>query len=277
MGTDTALAVLSDRAAAALRLLHAALRAGHQPAARRDPRGAGHVDGVDASGPKATCSKPTPEACRQIKIEYPILHNDQVAKLRHLPPGSPFRSTTLPLLYNPDEDGPGLERAMAELCRKASQAVAAGYGILILSDRGVDAHACADPEPARDRRRAPSPGARRHAHQVRAAGRDRRRARGASRRAALGYGAGAVNPYLAFETLHDLIRQGLLPGVTHDQAVQRYIKALNKGVLKVMSKMGISTLQSYCGAQIFEAVGLDRALRRQVLHRQRRRASAASA
>ena len=75
----------------------------------------------------------------------------------------------------------------------------------------------------------------------------------------LGYGAGSVNPYLAFESLDDLIRQGLLPNVTHNDAVKRYIKALNKGVLKVMSKMGISTLQSYCGAQIFEAIGLDRA------------------
>src|SRR3712207_1422292 len=73
----------------------------------------------------------------------------------------------------------------------------------------------------------------------------------------LGYGAGAVNPYLAFETIDDLIRQGMLPELTHHQAVGLYIKALNKGVLKVMSKMGISTLQSYCGAQIFEAVGLD--------------------
>jgi glutamate synthase domain-containing protein 2/glutamate synthase domain-containing protein 3 len=72
----------------------------------------------------------------------------------------------------------------------------------------------------------------------------------------LGYGAGAVNPYLAFETLDDLIRQGLLTGVTHEQAVRGYVKALNKGILKVMSKMGISTLQSYCGAQIFEAIGL---------------------
>ena len=75
----------------------------------------------------------------------------------------------------------------------------------------------------------------------------------------LGYGAGAVNPYLAFETLDDMIRQRLLAGVTHEQAVANYIHALNKGILKVMSKMGISTLQSYCGAQIFEAVGLDRA------------------
>jgi glutamate synthase domain-containing protein 2/glutamate synthase domain-containing protein 3 len=75
----------------------------------------------------------------------------------------------------------------------------------------------------------------------------------------LGYGAGSVNPYLAFESLDDLIRQGLLPNLSHNDAVKRYIKALNKGVLKVMSKMGISTLQSYCGAQIFEAIGLDRA------------------
>src|SRR5262249_10082163 len=66
------------------------------------------------------------------------------------------------------------------------------------------------------------------------------------------------NPYLAFETLDDMIRQGLLTGITHEKAVKNYIKALNKGILKVMSKMGISTLQSYCGAQIFEAVGLNR-------------------
>src|SRR3989449_904672 len=75
----------------------------------------------------------------------------------------------------------------------------------------------------------------------------------------LGYGAGVVNPYLAFETIDDMIRQRQLVGVTHDQAVTNYIHALNKGILKVMSKMGISTLQGYCGAQIFEAVGLNRA------------------
>src|SRR4029078_7941092 len=75
----------------------------------------------------------------------------------------------------------------------------------------------------------------------------------------IGYGAGAVNPYLAFESLDDLIRQGALPDITYARAVSRYIKGLNKGILKVMSKMGISTLQSYCGAQIFEAIGLDQA------------------
>jgi glutamate synthase (ferredoxin) len=74
----------------------------------------------------------------------------------------------------------------------------------------------------------------------------------------LGYGAGAVNPYLAFETLDDMVRQRILVGITHERAVMNYLHALNKGILKVMSKMGISTLQSYCGAQVFEAVGLER-------------------
>jgi hypothetical protein len=75
----------------------------------------------------------------------------------------------------------------------------------------------------------------------------------------MGYGAGVVNPYLAFETIDDMIRHGLLTGTTREEAVARYIKALNKGILKVMSKMGISTLASYCGAQIFEAIGLSQA------------------
>ena len=258
MGSDTALAVLSDRP----RLLYdyfAQLFA----QVTNPPLDAIREEIVTSMGstigPERNLLAADPEACRQIKIKYPILHNDQVAKLRHLPPGSPFRSTTLPLLYNPEEDGPGLERAMAELCRTASQAVAAGYGILILSDRGVDAT------------HAPIPSllatAGVHHHLVREGSRTKcgllvesGDAREVHHVALLmGYGAGAVNPYLAFESLHDLIRQGLLPGVTHEHAVMGYVKALNKGVLKVMSKMGISTLQSYCGAQIFEAVGLDAA------------------
>ncbi len=257
MGSDTALAVLSDRP----RLLYdyftqlfAQVTNPPLDAIREELV----TSMASTIGPERNLLDSDPEACRQIKIEYPILHNDQVAKLRHLPTGSPFRSTTLPLLYNPDEDGPGLERAVAELCRKASQAVAAGYGVLILSDRGVDAT------------HAPIPSllatAGVHHHLVREGTRtkcgllietgDAREVHHVA--LLLGYGAGAVNPYLAFETLHDLIRQGLLPGVHHDEAVIRYVKALNKGVLKVMSKMGISTLQSYCGAQIFEAVGLAR-------------------
>ncbi len=257
MGTDTALAVLSNRP----RLLYDYFKQLFAQVTN-PPLDAIREELVTSMastiGPEGNLLASDPHACRQIKIEYPILHNDQVAKLRHLPPGSPFRSTTIPLLYNPDEDGPGLERAMADVCRKASQAVAAGYGILILSDRGVDAT------------HAPIPSllatAGVHHHLVREGTRTRcgllvetGDAREVHHVALLmGYGAGAVNPYLAFETLHDLILQGLLPNTTHHQAVMRYVKALNKGILKVMSKMGISTLQSYCGAQIFEAVGLDR-------------------
>ncbi|HWW87576.1 MAG TPA: glutamate synthase large subunit, partial [Vicinamibacterales bacterium] len=180
----------------------------------------------------------------------------QLAKLRHAyEPG--FLSIRLPMLFDPRLGGRGLERATEALKQSASDAVAAGYTILILSDRDAD------------RDRAPIPSllatAAVHHHLVR---------RGARTRCALvvesgdarevhhcalllGYGAGAVNPYLAFETLDDMMRQGLLVGITHERAVVNYIHALNKGILKVMSKMGISTLQSYCGAQIFEAIGLD--------------------
>src|SRR6185312_15139365 len=146
-----------------------------------------------------------------------------------------------------------------QLKRQANAAVDAGYTIVILSDRGAD------------RERAPIPSllatAGVHHHLVRKGSRTRcglvvetGEAREVHHCALLlGYGAGVVNPYLAFETLDDMIQQRLLVGITHDKAVRNYIKALNKGILKVMSKMGISTLQSYCGAQIFEAVGLDKA------------------
>ena len=258
MGTDTALAVLSSKP----RLLYDYFKQLFAQVTN-PPLDAIREELVTSMGvtigAEDNLLEPRPEACRQIKVDFPVLHNDQVAKLRHLPPGSPFRSTTLPLLYDPQEDGPGLERAMEQLCRKASVAVEAGVGVLILSDRGVDAH------------HAPIPSllavAGVHHHLVREGTRHKcgllietGEAREVHHIALLlGYGAGSVNPYLAFESLDDLIRQGLLPNVTHNDAVKRYVKALNKGVLKVMSKMGISTLQSYCGAQIFEAIGLDRA------------------
>ena len=173
--------------------------------------------------------------------------------------------------------GRALEQAMDELCRRASEAVAAGFNILILSDRGVGP------------RLAPIPSllatAGVHHHLVREGTRtrcalvvesgDAREVHHVS--LLLGYGAGVVNPYVAFETIDDMIRQGMLTGIDRDKAIQHYIKALNKGVLKVMSKMGISTLQSYCGAQIFEAIGLKPGVHRHATSRTRRRASAASA
>ena len=160
------------------------------------------------------------------------------------------------MLFRPGEDGPGLERAMGELCARASDAVAAGYTILILSDRGVNEEFAPVPSLLAT--------AGVHHHLVREGTRTKCAlvietgdAREVHHMALLiGYGAGAVNPYLAFESLDDMIRQGALQGVTHERAVLNYIRALNKGILKVMSKMGISTVQSYCGAQIFEAIGL---------------------
>src|SRR5260221_2894833 len=162
------------------------------------------------------------------------------------------------MVYDARKGGRGLPIAMDRLKKRASDAVAAGYTIVILSDRGAD------------RDQAPIPSLLAlvgvHRHLVRQGARtqcglvvESGDAREVHRCALLlGYGAGVVNPYLAFETLDDMIRQRQLVGVTHDEAVIHYIHALNKGILKVMSKMGISTLQGYCGAQIFEAVGLDR-------------------
>jgi glutamate synthase domain-containing protein 2/glutamate synthase domain-containing protein 1/glutamate synthase domain-containing protein 3 len=257
MGTDTALAALSDRP----RLLYDYFKQLFAQVTN-PPLDAIREELVTSMastiGPEGNLLDPRPESCRQIKIEYPVVDNDQLAKLRYVyEPG--FRSITLPMLFDPRQDGPGMERALAALMREASDASDAGYTILILSDR------------AADRDRAPMPSllatAAVHHHLVRLGKRTRCALvveSGDAREVhhcalLLGYGAGAVNPYLAFETLDDMIRQRLLVGVTHGQAVVNYIHALNKGILKVMSKMGISTLQSYCGAQVFEAIGLDRA------------------
>src|SRR3970282_745042 len=96
-------------------------------------------------GPERNLLRPEPESCRQIKLKYPIIHNEHVAKLRHLPQDSPFRSTMLSTLFDPRNDGAALEQAMDALCRRASDAVRAGFNILILSDRGVGPAAAAIP------------------------------------------------------------------------------------------------------------------------------------
>jgi glutamate synthase (ferredoxin) len=255
MGTDSSLAVLSDRPRLLydyFKQLFAQVTNPPLDAIREELV----TDMGSTIGPERNLLKPEPESCRQIKITYPIIHNEHVAKLRHLPPDAPFRSTTLQMLFDPERNGEGLAAAMDDLCRRASAAVAAGFDILILSDRGVGP------------RKAPIPSllatAGVHHHLVREGTRtrcalvvesgDAREVHHVS--LLVGYGAGVVNPYVAFETIDDMIRQGMLTGIGRDKAIQHYIKALNKGVLKVMSKMGISTLQSYCGAQIFEAIGL---------------------
>jgi glutamate synthase (ferredoxin) len=255
MGTDASLAVLSDRP----RLLYDYFKQVFAQVTN-PPLDAIREELVTAMGstigPEGNLLDPRPESCRQISIKYPVIDNDQLAKLRHIYEPE-FRSITLPMLFDARRGGRGLERALEELKVRASSAVRSGYTIIILSDRGVD------------RDRAPIPSLLATAgvhHQLVREGTRTRCAlvveSGDAREVhhcalLMGYGAGVVNPYLAFETLDDMIRQGMLVGITQVKAVKNYIKALNKGILKVMSKMGISTLQSYCGAQIFEAVGLN--------------------
>ena len=255
MGTDTPLAVLSERPRLLFdyfKQLFAQVTNPPLDAIREEL-----VTSMESTiGPERNLLNAEPESCRQINIRYPIIDNDQLAKLRHIAlPG--FRSTALSMLFRASDGAEGLARALDELNDRASAAIAEGHTILILSDRGVNEEMAPIPSLLAT--------AGVHHHLVRQGARTRcalvvesGEAREVHHVALLiGYGAGAVNPYLAFETLDDMIRQQLLAGITHDQAVINYVRALNKGILKVMSKMGISTLQSYCGAQIFEAVGLE--------------------
>ncbi|MFC4776148.1 glutamate synthase large subunit [Paenibacillus sp. GCM10023252] len=206
-------------------------------------------------GPERNLLKPEPESCRQIRLETPILSNEDFAKLRHVRrPG--FKSITLPIFFPADQGEAGLRAAIKQMCEAADRVIAKGHNILILSDRGVDAENAAIP--------ALLAVSSLHHHLIREGTRTKVSLlleSGEPREVhhfalLLGYGVSAVNPYLAFETLDDMIRQGMIRGVTHDKAVKNFIKGATKGVVKILSKMGISTIQSYRGAQIFEALGL---------------------
>jgi glutamate synthase domain-containing protein 2/glutamate synthase domain-containing protein 1/glutamate synthase domain-containing protein 3 len=254
MGNDTALAVLSDRPRLLydyFKQLFAQVTNPPLDAIREEL-----VTQIETPlGPEGNLLQPGPQSCRLVKLKTPIIDNDDLAKLKHINRNG-FKAITLPMLFPAGGDGKMLARAMDELCRKASAAIRDGYTFIVLSDRGVDA------------RNMPIPAllatAGVHHHLVREGSRvkvglivETGEAREVHHMALLlGYGAGVVNPYLAFETLDDMIGEGLLTGTDHAKAVKHYVKALNKGVVKVMSKMGISTVQSYRGAQIFEAIGL---------------------
>jgi glutamate synthase (ferredoxin) len=275
MGTDTPLAVLSDRPQLLynyFKQLFAQVTNPPVDAIREEL-----IMSVDTTiGAEQNLLDPTPRSARQIKLKSPILKNEELEKLRHLGreasgacqrPGTgvitdparqhAFKSVTLPILFKVHQGAAGLEHALDELYRKASEAIVAGHNIIILSDRGVD------------RYNAPIPAllavSGLHHHLIREGTRTKvglvlesGEPREVHHFALLiGYGAGAINPYLAFETLDDMVRQGQLTGIDHEHAVKNYVKATNKGVVKVMSKMGISTVQSYRGAQIFEAIGLN--------------------
>jgi glutamate synthase (NADPH) large chain len=255
MGTDTPLAVLSDRQPSLFNYFKQLFAQVTNP-----PLDAIREELVTsmstALGPERNLLNPEPESCRMIKILSPIIDNDDLAKVRNISNES-FRAVTLPMRFKVAERGKGMRRALADLCQTATAAIRSGATILILSDRQID----------KDYAPIPSLLATSglHHHLVREGARTKATLiveTGDAREVhhyclLIGYGASAINPYLAFETLDDMIRQGLLTGLDHRKAVNHYTKAVKKGVLKVMSKMGISTLQSYRGAQIFEAIGLD--------------------
>jgi len=206
-------------------------------------------------GSERNLLKPKAASCNLIKLRSPILTNEEFAKLKYINQAG-FKSVTLPILFKAAEGEAGLAKAMEDLCARASSAIEAGANILILSDRGVDVELAAIP--------ALLAVAGVHHHLIREGSRTRVGLvveSGEPREVhhfslLIGYGAGAVNPYVAFETLDDMIRQGLLVDIPHQKACRNYVKAAVKGVVKVISKMGISTIQSYRGAQIFEAIGL---------------------
>ncbi len=256
MGTDTPLAVLSDRPQPLSNYFKQLFAQVTNPPldAIREELVTSVLTGV---GRELNLLEPRPSSCRQIAIDSPILDNDEMASLKQLEGWGGFKSSTISILFPAAEGAAGMERALERVFQEASEAIASGSNLLILSHRAVDAE------------HAPIPSllacSGLHHYMVREGLRTRAGliiecgdAREVHHFALLlGYGAGSINPYVAFETLDDMIRNGMIRGdIDHAQAVYRYRKAIKKGVVKVMSKMGISTIQSYRGAQIFEAVGL---------------------
>jgi glutamate synthase (NADPH/NADH) large chain len=198
----------------------------------------------------------TPEHVRQVKLPHPILSNDDVAKLRTLDVGG-YRSCVIPMTFAAADGEKGLEKALGVLCAEAEARVDSGSTMLIVTDRDVDAT------------RAPIPAllatSALHHHLTRVKKRhltalviETAEAREVMHFATLmGFGASAINPYLAIETIADLkVRGRLSESLSLESAIEHYITSLKKGLLKVMSKMGVSTIRSYKSAQIFEAVGL---------------------
>jgi len=207
-------------------------------------------------GSEGNILDPQPDSCQQIKLDTPILKNEELAKLKNINM-SGFKSKTLPILFDVNSGGDGLEEALDQLFEQADQAIDNGTNILILSDRDFN------------KQKAPIPAllavAGLHHHLIRKGTRTEVGIvleSGEPREThhfctLLGYGVEGINPYMAYESLHDLIEQDHLE-MSFERAQRGYNKAVVKGIVKVMSKMGISTIKSYRGAQIFEALGIDK-------------------
>jgi glutamate synthase (ferredoxin) len=258
MGTDTPLAVLSNKPQLLYNYFKQLFAQVTNPPI--DPIREEIITSTETMvGSRGGLLNSKPESCALIKLKQPILTNEELEKLRQVNrPG--FQAATLPILFAAADGAKGLEGALAKLFADADEAVASGVNVLILSDRGVGAL------------NAPIPAllavAGLHHHLIRHGTRGRvglvlesGEPREVHHFALLiGYGCSAINPYLAFESLDEMIREGLLVNLDHKAAIKKFIKAAIKGVVKTMAKMGISTVQSYRGAQIFEAVGLNSAV-----------------
>jgi glutamate synthase domain-containing protein 2/glutamate synthase domain-containing protein 3 len=259
MGTDVPLACLSDRPQSLFNYFKQLFAQVTNPPI--DPiREELVMSLISYIGNERNILDETPENCHTLKLPHPILTNRDLEKLRRVSSGD-LLATTLPALFRASDGERGLKHSLDDLSSRAALAVASGYTLLILSDRGVDATYAPIPSllaMAAVHNRLVREKTRTQVALIIESGEPREVMHFAL---LIGYGASAINPYLAIETLHDLKRRGLLPhNVTGPHAEKNFIKAINKGLLKTFSKMGISTLQSYRGAQVFEAVGLNKSL-----------------
>ncbi len=264
MGTDTPIAVLSDRSRLLFDYFQQLFAQVTNP-----PLDAIREELVTALGstvgPESNLLRPTPESCRQLALPFPIIDNDELAKIIQIDEDGDrghLKTVVVSGLFRIAGGGLALKRALDSVRMEVSRAIEDGARIIVLSDRNADEVYAPIPSLlltsavhhhlVRERKRTQAgliieTGDAREVHHM---------------ALLIGYGAGAINPYLAFESIEDMIAQGLngLGEMDPHQAVKNYIKAAGKGVLKVMSKMGVSTVASYTGAQIFEAIGLGRDL-----------------
>ncbi|MGI8578998.1 MAG: glutamate synthase large subunit, partial [Solirubrobacteraceae bacterium] len=255
MGNDAALAVLSDRQPPIFAYFKQLFAQVTNPPI--DPiRESVVMSLATGVGAERNLLAETPEHAHQLKMTQPILRNHELEKIRQVDHAQ-FKAHTIDITW-PVADAGGMAGAVERVCQEAEDQVGGGTSILILSDRRTDA------------KRAPIPSllavAAVHHHLVRAGTRlsaglivETGEPREIHHMATLiGHGAAAINPYLMFESLDEIVKRRLIPAdVPVEEAERRIVKAIGKGLLKTISKMGISTIQSYCGAQIFEAVGLE--------------------
>jgi glutamate synthase domain-containing protein 2/glutamate synthase domain-containing protein 1/glutamate synthase domain-containing protein 3 len=255
MGNDVALASLSDRRPPLFSYFKQLFAQVTNPAI--DPIRESVVMSLEACiGPEINLLGETPDHCHQLVMQQPILRNSELEKLRQVD-HNVFEARTIDITWPAEEGEAGMERRIEAMCREASELVAKGVNIIILSDRNIGAERAAMPSLL-------AAGAVHH-HLVREATRlqiglvvETGEAREIHHIATLlGSGAAAVNPYVMLESIYALHRDGRLSdGMSPEDAEERVIKAIGKGLLKILSKMGISTIRSYTGAQIFEAVGI---------------------